>query len=187
MKAKIQQWVQEIQSITEGFVREFGALKPKDLNWQPNAHTWSIAQVMDHLVTINSTYFPVIEQVKQGKYSLPFIARFSFVTNFFGNIIEKGVAPDRKRKTKTFSIWEPRQGEIDNAIIERFQAHQQELIRVIQESEDLLDRHTIISSPANKNIVYSLEKAFDIIVTHEKRHFNQAVELLSIKKKLAAG
>jgi hypothetical protein len=43
-----------------------------------------------------------------------------------------------------------------------------------------VDKGTIISSPANKIIVYKLEIAFDIIVAHEKRHLEQAREVLQI-------
>jgi hypothetical protein len=40
----------------------------------------------------------------------------------------------------------------------------------------------VISSPANKNIVYKLETAFDIIVSHEQRHLEQAKEILQLMK-----
>jgi hypothetical protein len=58
-----------------------------------------------------------------------------------------------------------------------FEKHQSELKKLIEDSSDLLDKSTIISSPANRNIVYKLETAFDIIVTHERRHFEQAKEI----------
>ena len=45
--------------------------------------------------------------------------------------------------------------------------------------KDLLEKGTVISSPANKNIVYKLENAFDIITTHEQRHLEQAREVLA--------
>ncbi len=38
------------------------------------------------------------------------------------------------------------------------------------------------TSPANKNIIYTLETAFDIIVTHEQRHLAQAKEVLEMLK-----
>ncbi|CAZ97441.1 Putative protein [Zobellia galactanivorans] len=40
----------------------------------------------------------------------------------------------------------------------------------------MIEKGCIISSPANKNIVCRLETAFDIIVTHEQRHFEQLKE-----------
>ena len=85
--------------------------------------------------------------------------------------------PEQKRKLKTFPIWEPELSAIRSDIVARFEAHQHELKQVIQSSEDLIARHTVISSPANRMIVYKLETAFDIMVAHEKRHFKQAQEI----------
>ena len=58
-----------------------------------------------------------------------------------------------------------------------------ELKKRIENSRDLVEREIIISSPANKNIVYKLETAFDIIVTHEKRHYEQSRVVLQLMKK----
>jgi hypothetical protein len=48
----------------------------------------------------------------------------------------------------------------------------------IEEAKELVAKGTVIASPANKNIVYKLETAFDIIVSHEQRHLEQAKEVL---------
>jgi hypothetical protein len=87
------------------------------------------------------------------------------------------VRPDRKRKIKTFPIWDSTSSDIPEGVTERFVKHQEELKSLINDSVDLIKKGTIISSPANKHIVYKLETAFDIIVTHERRHYNQAVEV----------
>jgi hypothetical protein len=55
--------------------------------------------------------------------------------------------------------------------------HQAELKSLIENSTDLVNRGEVISSPANKMIVYKLETAFEIIVTHELRHLEQAKEM----------
>ena len=47
------------------------------------------------------------------------------------------------------------------------------LIKEIKSVEALLENGVVIHSPASKMIVYKLETAFDIIVTHEKRHLQQ--------------
>ncbi len=56
--------------------------------------------------------------------------------------------------------------------------HQSNLKELIESSKDLVEAGVVISSPANKNIVYKLEKAFDIIIIHEQRHLEQAKEVL---------
>jgi len=45
-------WTNQIDTITAEFTKEFGNLSAEQLNWKPNADTWSIAQNMDHLIVI---------------------------------------------------------------------------------------------------------------------------------------
>ncbi|MEX0609482.1 MAG: DinB family protein [Balneolaceae bacterium] len=171
-------WTNEIDEITEDFNQNFGELTADQLNWKPNAETWSIAQNMDHLIVINESYFPAIKSLHKGTYKTPFTGRFSFLVNFFGRFILKSVQPDTPKKVKTFAIWEPTQSEGYSDILSRFKAHQEELKQMILNSQDLLEKETVISSPANKHIVYKLDTVFDIIVAHERRHFGQAKEVL---------
>lgn len=170
-------WSVQIEKNTQNFVEAFGDLSIEQLNWKPGSGMWSIAQNIDHLIVINESYFPVIDSLQKGTYKTPFMGKFGFLVSFFGKSILKAVQPDRKKKMKTFSIWEPEKSEIPIGILDRFKTHQSELKTRIENSKDLVERGTIISSPANKNIVYKLEKAFDIIVTHEQRHFEQSKEI----------
>ncbi|MFN0729334.1 hypothetical protein [Polaribacter gochangensis] len=87
---------------------------------------------------------------------------------------------------KTFPIWEPTKSEIPIGILDRFKEHQFQLNQLIENSKDLIEKQTIISSPANKSIVYKLESAFEIIVTHGKRHFEQSKEIYSLMEKQAS-
>jgi len=105
------------------------------------------------------------------------------MVSFLGNLVLKSVQPDRKRKVKTFQIWKPADSDVPEGIIERFEKNQEELKILVIGSADLIEKGTIISSPANKNIVYKLETAFDIIVTHEQRHYNQAVDVKAMINK----
>ncbi len=172
-------YANKIDSVTNGFKDKFGKLTAEQLNWKPNEQTWSIAQNMDHLIVINETYYPVIKSVRQGTYKLPFMGKIGFMVNFFGKFILNSVEPTRKKKIKTFPIWEPIKSNIAPDILNRFEKHQEELKQLISGSKDLVEKEVIISSPANKNIVYKLGTAFDIIVTHEQRHLEQAKEILA--------
>jgi len=185
MHPKIPHWENKINEITTSFKSAFGHLDADQLNWKPSPEVWSIGQVTDHLIVINKTYFPVIDRVRNGTYKLPWITKFKFMVKFLGNFILKSVEPERQRKIKTFPIWEPAQSNIPGNILEQFEQHQQALIQLIKNCDDLLQKNTVISSPANRNIVYTLEKAFDIITTHEQRHFNQAKEIDAIRNSFA--
>ncbi|MBL4715689.1 MAG: damage-inducible protein DinB [Bacteroidetes bacterium] len=177
-------WTNRIDEITNSFNNEFEGLSVEQLNWKASEKVWSIAQNIEHLIVINETYYPTMKTIREGNFNIPIIGKIGFIVNLLGNFILKSVHPDRRKKMKTFPIWEPSKSEISADILERFVSHQSKLKELIQNSEDLLAKGTIISSPANKNIVYKLETAFDIIVTHEQRHFEQAKEVLMNQKEI---
>ncbi len=91
----------------------------------------------------------------------------SFGENF-QNLFEEGPLQSLKEKN----------------ILEKFAQHLGKLKTPIQSSEDLLVKELVISSPANKNIVYTVDAAFNIIVTHEWRHQAQAKELNEVRTQM---
>ena len=177
-------WTDTIDSTTRAFVENFSCLTKEELNWKPDLKTWSIAQNIHHLIVINQTYYPIIKSVREGTYKMPWIGKWTFLVDLFGKLIYDSVKPESKRKVPTFKAALPATSAIDADIVTRFEQHQSELKELIISSYDLLDANTIISSPANKNIVYTLKSAFDIIVSHECRHLNHANDINELRKKV---
>jgi hypothetical protein len=170
-------WVARLDAVTEKVVSEFGKLSEEQLNRKPNEGTWSIAENLQHLIQVNESYYPVIEQVRSGELKLGWMSKFGFIRNFFGKMILGSVEPTRKRKMATFPIWQPSASNIEEGIVARFSAHQHHFVEFIHSCHDLLEKGQVIHSPANDKIVYNLEQAFEIFVTHEERHLNQALEV----------
>lgn len=167
----------ELDDITAKFEEEFRHLTPTQMNWKANDLTWSIAQNIHHLIVINSTYFPIIQQWNDGTYQQPWYGKIPFIVSKMGKMILRSASADRSKKIKTFPIWEPAQSVISENILDLFIQHQRELKKIMLDSEELIRQGAIICSPASKWIVYSLKDAFDIIITHEKRHLEQAKEV----------
>lgn len=180
----ITEWTHAVDEVTQSFRETFGSLDAEQLNRKPDPKSWSVGQIMDHLIVVNRTYDPILEQVWNGSYKKPFMARFSGYVRFMGRFILQGVQPSNRRKVKTFAIWQPAESNIPGDIPDRFAAQQEELKQKIERSASCINHGIVISSPANKNIVYSLETAFDIIVAHEKRHLQQAKETWNAVKDL---
>jgi hypothetical protein len=166
-----------IDTITNIIESEFGELTNVQLNQKLNPQAWSIAQIIEHLIIINSTYFPIVDALNNGTYTIPFIGKITFIPTLLGKALLKSMKGNRSQKTKTFPIWEPSQSEIDADIITRFKQHQEELKSMIKQCEHHIKSHAIISSPANRYIVYPLSMAIDIIIAHEFRHIEQAKEV----------
>jgi hypothetical protein len=176
-------WTYQIDKISNAFKASFESLSIVDLNWKPNATAWSIAQNLDHLIVINETYHQVVSLANEGKSRLPFYAKFEFLVVFLGKTVLRAVQPDRSNRMKTFPIWEPAESLIEEGIWTRFDQSQSALKSLIVSSSDLLEKGTVIPSPANRHIVYKLETAFDIIVSHEQRHFEQSLIIERLRAK----
>lgn len=182
MKKKINSWLTRIDRISALFKSEFGSLNSDELNWKPNEQVWSIAQVIDHLIITTKSYFPVFESILSEKYILPLTARIPGFPNLIGRLVLKSVHPDNRKKTKSLPVWLPSKGTLPVDIVQQFLSNQRELKELIINSESLLINNFIISSPANKYIVYSIENAFEILVSHQERHFIQADEIKQLQK-----
>ncbi|RYZ16589.1 MAG: DinB family protein, partial [Sphingobacteriales bacterium] len=52
MSAQTQQWFQKIDNLTKEFKERFGEMESDELNQKPNAQTWSIAENLQHLITV---------------------------------------------------------------------------------------------------------------------------------------
>lgn len=179
MNHKTEKWTLSVDQVTQQTFDTFNDLPASKIHLKPNPKTWSIAENIEHLITINKTYFPIFEKLKKDTYQGAFIGRFHFFTNLFGDMIFKSVSDGGKKKQRTFPLWEPKILEGDETIFKRFQQHQEELKSWIVQMEPFVEKNQIIHSPANKLIVYSLEKAIEIIIAHEQRHLDQAKSLLN--------
>ena len=106
-KDRIDDWHQIIDEVNAGFKQLNESLNIEQINTRPHEKGWSIAQIMDHLVVINSSYFPMLQALREGKFKPPFIAKFSPIAKFIGNSILRSVQPESPNKVRTFAIWEP--------------------------------------------------------------------------------
>jgi DinB superfamily len=169
--------LQQIDSNTKLVQDLFGHLTHEQLNQSDGPH-WSIAQNIEHLILINSSYYPIIDQLNQNVYKRPFHGRFQFIVKFLGGFVKQSVEPSRQKKMKTFPVWEPKETIQINDIIEQFKAHHEELKRYVELATPFIQNKTVIHSPASKVIVYELDTVFEIIIQHELRHIEQAKEQL---------
>jgi hypothetical protein len=177
----LESYIQSFKNMTDQFIATFGHLDEDQLNWRPDSTSWSIAQVIEHIIIINESYYPVFDAIQNGTHRAPGLAKLSFIPNFLGNMIEKSLQPETTRKTKTFPIWEPQQSRIPE-ITGRFRQHHDEFISRLRDMQPYFNKGIIVASPANKYVIYSLDQAIAIMLVHEKRHYLQACRILEMQK-----
>ena len=167
-------WILALDEISQEVKESFKELDKETILRKPDNKNWSIAENLEHLMKVNSSYFPIFQKLKAGTFHGAFISRIGFFSKLFGNMIYKSVSDGGKKRVKTLTLWEPKIKDENSEIVEKFLSHQEKLKGWIKEMEKFINKEEIIHSPANSLIVYSLPKALDIIVAHEKRHLDQA-------------
>lgn len=176
----LESYIQSFRNLTEQFTVTFGHLDDDQLNWRPDSTSWSIAQIMEHISIINESYYPIFDSIRNGTHKSPRLAALTFIPNFIGRMIEKSLQPETTRKTKTFPIWEPQQSAIPG-MIARFRKRHDEFFLKLREMEPYFNKGIVISSPANKYVIYPLDQAITIMLVHEKRHYLQACRVLELQ------
>lgn len=174
MADDVQNLTSELEKIADDARMRFGSLTGPQLNWKPAPEKWSVGQCFDHLIKINSAYFPELERIIKGERRNRFWENYSPFSGFFGNLLLKSLSSQAERKLKAPKAAQPSASGVPPTIIEDFFKHQADLADKIRRTVNLDTKKIILTSPFIRIITYSLFDGYRIIVTHEKRHFEQA-------------
>jgi uncharacterized damage-inducible protein DinB len=174
----LQQIYDEAEAVAGDAKVLFGHLDSEQLNWKPAADSWSVAQCLDHLISINHEYYPVFDRILKGEYRKTFLHGMPFLPAFFGRVMIKAVSPESQRKFKAPGAARPSSSSIDPQIVDHFIAHQRETLAKMRSLEGRGPAGIIITSPFAGAVVYSLLDTFRLIVAHERRHFAQAQRVM---------
>ncbi|MFT5724640.1 MAG: hypothetical protein ACI9JN_001759 [Bacteroidia bacterium] len=176
----VQQFRTKMESITMAFMDSFKHLSPAQINYKPISSVWSVAQNIEHLTKISDSYLPSLSNISDGTNPIFFMGKMKWWRTMCGNMILKSVSPDRVKKIKTFPIWQPAMSDSTETILEDFAENQKQFVEVIENNKSAIESGVAVGSPGNPNIVYTMLQALDIIVTHQKRHLQQAKEMLPL-------
>lgn len=179
MAAGIERVVRRLDTVTRDVEASFGALTGDQLNWAPGPRRWSVAQCLDHLMTTNALYFPLLDAVRDGRYAAGFWARVSPLSGFFGRFLIRSLDPSNAKPMKTTARAEPSRSTLPADTVSRFLAHQRELSDRLRGIPATLDvATTMMASPLMGFVTYSLADCVEIIAVHEERHLGQARRVL---------
>lgn len=173
-------FIDEAEAIAADARRVFGQLSAEQLNWKPSAESWSIAQCFEHLIVINSDYFPILEKVANGEHRPTGKERLPLLPRLFGRLILSAVQPSATRKVKTNQKYQPSKSGIGANIVDRFEAHQRQVIQYMVRTGKVDQNTVIITSPVASIATYSVADAYRILLAHERRHLQQAERLMTL-------
>lgn len=178
MNESVPELVAEARSVAAEAERRFGALTAGQLNWKSAPEAWSVAQCFDHLIRINSAYFPQLHRIQTGGYTSTWRDRAPFLGRLVAAMVLKAVQPEATRKFRAARTVMPASSALDADIIARFTAHQQEVVGHMQRTAQRGDLGAMmLTSAVAPAAFYSALDAFRILLAHERRHMAQAARV----------
>ena len=181
MNPELDSLISAAHSINEDAKTLFDNLNETQLNWKPDAESWSVGQCLEHLIAATSQGFPAIESVIRGDYKPNLWARLPFLPNFFGNQILQAILPENKKKIKAPKAFRPTNSNVSSNIVGDFIANQQKLIELMTATQNVDTAKVVIASPAASFLTYTLFDAYKISVYHARRHFRQAQNVMKLE------
>jgi hypothetical protein len=173
-KLSLAQVAEELSAVARDTQSVFGGFNEQQLNWRPNATSWSVAQCFDHLLITNREMFQSIDAALDGSRRLTAWQRLPLLPRLFGSMLIKSQGPEAKGKVKTKPRFVPVSGTIDASILERFRAQQHEAAARVRALEGRDVANVIVVSPFVSLVHYSVLDACRLMVAHDRRHFEQA-------------
>lgn len=114
------------KTVSSEVQKRFGALNAAQLNWKPAPEKWSIAQCLHHLIVSNSTYYPQLQRVIEGKHKNSLYQNIQFIPKFFDSYLVKETRPVVNTPMKNPSTFAPSQSNLPDSIVTDFLNHRQE-------------------------------------------------------------
>lgn len=158
----------------------FSGLNAEQINWRPSDAVWSIGQCFDHLITTNKQYFTSLQPVLASWRDKNQSAKKPFRSGLFGRFFVNAMKPNPKVKVKSPAIFRPSQSAIPGTIFQAFADNQQQVLALLRQADGADLNGIKVASPVNKMIRFRLGDCFDILVTHEERHLEQARHVLAM-------
>jgi hypothetical protein len=166
--------VAELEAIARDTQAVFGSLDEARLNWRPSATSWSVAQCFDHLLAADRQMLAAMNAAIDGSRPPAWWQRLPGLPAFFGAVMIKSLRPEATRKYKAPATAIPASSALDAGIIDRFVAQQHEAAGRLRTLDERDAARLIMISPFVAFITYSVLDGCRLIVTHGRRHFEQA-------------
>jgi hypothetical protein len=163
----------EFSAIAREVSSRFGGYDIPQLNWQPQADRWSIAQCFDHLVRSDDEMFQAMDRAFDRTTRPTVWQRLPLWPRLFGWMLITSQAPGGTQKFTAPAIARPASSDITPQVIEQFIARQHRGIDAVR-ALGVADAQRIMASPFKARITYSVLDGYRLIAAHQRRHFEQA-------------
>lgn len=173
----IDNWKSEIDSVTKGFKQSFADSTSEEMNYKATEESWSIAQIIAHIVLLNNSYFECFKEIQEGNHNSPTHENIESTAKSALISLMPFTSRDRLKRTNTWDIWQPPSGFIHRNVIQEFGESQHEFKRLIEGFDNSAISSGFIKYPGHLDLTFRLDDCISFLIEHEHRHLNQALEV----------
>jgi hypothetical protein len=165
----------DVADTTAAARRLRAVLTDAQLAWKPEPGVWNVLECLQHLITLDTLYFPRIQAAlrKASREGGDAPYRPSFIAKTF----IRYVSPKSTRKVKTLRLFEPPPALTDVTVFARFDEHQAAFSQLIRQADGADLNGNTFSSPATRLLRFTLGEGLTMLVAHQQRHLQQARRL----------
>lgn len=168
----------DVSSGLDGIAREaraaFGALDAKQLNWQPGAKQWSVAQCLEHLLTTNRLMTASAAEAMKGPSPRSVWQRLPLLPGILGGVMVRSQSPGAQRKFVSPPQSTPAASAISADVVERFVRDCHKSAIRLRSVGDREAARAIMTSPFVRFIAYNVLDGWRLVSAHNRRHVEQA-------------
>ena len=149
-----------------------------EFHWKPNeGRSWSIAECLDHLATINVIYSAAVrtgvEQARKKRWTRKAPAR----PGFFGQRFVASQEPPVKLKLRAPERVQPRPMRTREEILRAYHSAHDEVRRLIADCAAIDTNRATFSNPFLRIIKVKVSTGLHVIPAHDRRHLWQAEQV----------
>ena len=179
LPADIQQVLDEIEESDRAADALAANLSDTQFHWQPDGgRSWSIAQCLEHLATINVFYGSAvrggIEQARQKGWS----RTGKLTPGFFGRKFIDSQEPPVKRRMKAPAQVRPGSQLTRAEILRRYHAAHDDVKGMIRDAATIDANRATYPNPFLKILRVKVATGLLVIAAHDRRHLWQAEQVL---------
>jgi hypothetical protein len=167
-----------LQDVAHQTQTTFGPLNARQLNWRPDGTRWSVAQCVEHLLTSGSQIRQAAEDALSGGRSRTIWQRLPILPRVAGRLLIRSLAPEATRKLAAPAAAQPA-GDISADVIRRFVEQHGQLVQWVNALDEEHAARVIMTSPYVDFVTYSVLDACRILIAHDRRHFEQARQVMA--------
>lgn len=150
----------------------------KQLQYKPNANSWSILECIEHLNLYSDFYVPEIKTQMDNSKHQGFAPVFK--SSWLGNYFAQAMLPKEKlNKMKTFADKDTNGSTLTKSVLEKFIQHQKKTLLLLEQAEQVNLTKTTTGITLTQWIKLRLGDTFRVIIYHNDRHIIQAKNVLA--------